>query len=384
MKILIQDCARNNVASWAENALDAGDAQGVALSPFCSPVLANGYKPSAESVSERVLRHGGDFWFDASTHVLQMPSVGDFRYYAGWDLWGGARGDLSTTALKSTHIEKVFATQRTLGSTLLAPTLLLHSAQSTTSLQALEMAQIARDQASGRDFWISIVGDSHFWSSGADLDGYIGALDQLAPTGWMLSVARPLTGVPAAAETLEIAGLMRTTLALSQNAQVIVAHGDLAALPAAAAGAVSLGTGWDVRQRVLAYPDFAERPSDGGGGGAWYERPTLEGLIGSILPTEFSVLADQRPPLATRLYAGTRFGGPENAFRHHAQVINKIVASFAGLDAESSVKLLRDLYRAALLEWPMVQGITQCASAGDQWISPFLSGVEQFIANEGW
>ena len=384
MTVLIQDCARNNVASWAENALGGGDVSGVMLSPFCSPRDANGYKPSPEAVSERVRAKSGDFWFDPSTHVLQMPSVGDFRYYAGWDLWGGARGDLSTTALQTAHVRKVFATQRALNARLLAPTLLLHSSQSSTSLQAIELARVARIEAQDGELWLSVVGDSHFWSSGTDLDGFIGTLDQLNPTGWVLSVARPLTGVPAAAEMQEISGLMRTTLALSQNAEVVIGHGDLAALPAAAVGATTLGSGWDVRQRVLAYPDFAERATESGTGGAWYSRPTLLGLFGSVLPTEFSVLSDQRPTLASALYAGAYFEGPENAFRHHAQVLNASMAHFVGLSAQQSVELLRDQYLTALGQWPTVQGITRCATAGDQWISSLLAGLDQFISDEGW
>jgi hypothetical protein len=385
MTVLIQDSARNNIASWGARAIESGIAQGVILSPFCSPRNANGYHRSPEAVQQTVSAAGGQFWFDAGTHVLQMPSVGDYRFYDDWQLWSGTRGDLSSPGARRDHVAKVFATQRMLGAPLLGPTILLHSAQSSTSVRAIDLGRAAQEAAHGGEFWLSIVGDSQFWASGSDLDGFIGEMDQLEPTGWILSVARPLSVVPVAADPNEVAGLMRTTVALSQNASVVVGHGDVAALPAAAAGAVSLGTGWDVRQRVLAYPDFAERaPSEPGSGGSWYARPTLVGLLGNILPNEFSVLRSQRPTLAERLYSGPHNPQAEPIFQHHAQVLNSVMAQLGPLPLRQRVERLRDEYRQCLLEWPTVQELTGSATAGDQWIGPLLSGVDTFIASEGW
>lgn len=94
MSILIQDSARNNVPTWVERAVKAGAARGAVLSPFASPVSGNGYKIDASAVAKRVVDAGGELWFDATTHALQMPQVGDFRYYDQWDLWSGTRGAL--------------------------------------------------------------------------------------------------------------------------------------------------------------------------------------------------------------------------------------------------------------------------------------------------
>lgn len=70
--------------------------------------------------------------------------------------------------------------------------------------------------------------------------------------------------MPTGASSEEIFGLMRTTFALSQDRPVRVAYGDLAALPAVAAGAEAVGTGWDMRQRICAYQDFQVRAADPG------------------------------------------------------------------------------------------------------------------------
>lgn len=385
MTVLIQDSTRNTFANWGARAVEAGYAEGVVMSPFCSPRLGNGHHKSASAVREVIRDQGGEFWFDASTHVLQMPNVGDYRFYDDWQLWPGVRGDLSSPGLRRGHVRKVYAVQEDLDAPLLGPTILLHSAQSSTSLRVIELAQAAREEANGREFWLTIVGDSQFWGSGADLDGFIGAMDQIEPAGWILSVARPLAGVPVQAEALEVAGLMRTSVALGESCPVTIGHGDLAALPAAAAGASAVGTGWDKRQRVLAYPDFAERvPVEPGSQAGWYARPTLHGLLGNMVHNEFLVLESERPDLAQRLYAGAYTAGPQQTFSHHAQVINSVMASFDGLALRARVELLEEIYMACLVEWPPVQAVTHSAAGGEQWVSPLLAGIRQFKADEGW
>jgi hypothetical protein len=337
-----------------------------------------------QTVAERIKRKGGEVWFDPGTHVLQMPHAGDFRYYSEWDLWDGTPGDLTTAVSKDSHVKKVFAVQSTLGAPLLAPTVLLHSSQSSASMQAFEIAQAAKSAANGGDFWLSVAGDSHFWSSQRDLDAHIGLLDQLEPTGWLLSVARPISSVPVSAEGDEVAGLMRTTFALKESARVAIGHGDLAGLAAVAAGAETVGSGWDVRQRVLAFPDFVQRPDNGQSGGSWYVRPTLEILLGNLTPNEYSVLQNQQPVLADRLYTGTHFAGPQNAFKQHAQVLTSVIDGFSAHDIRSRIDILRESYLSAIAEWPRVQRITGSATASDQWIAPLLIGLDKFAADEGW
>jgi hypothetical protein len=383
MSILIQDTARNNLASWTVSAVKAKAAVGAVISPFSSPVSKTSYKPDITKLVDRIRKSGGQVWFDPTTHALQMPQAGDFRYYKEWNLWGGSPNDLLSEDSQRDHIRRVFDIQRSMSAPLLAPTVLLHSAQSQTSLRAISMAQIAREEASGEPVWISIVGDANFWAAGGELDGHIGALDQTEPDGWFVTVTRAQGVVPVPVNAEEISGMMRTVYALSQNAPVTVGHGDLAGLPAIAAGASLLGTGWDIRQRVCAYTDYAARVSSDSGG-QWYQRPTLEVLLGGMTYNEYQVLRNQNRLLAERLTQGQFRTGPENAFRHHASVLATVVDELNALSGEARVQALRARYDAAYAEWPQVQRLSGCSTSRDHWIKGMVHGMDQFMASEGW
>ena len=383
MSILIQDSARNNLPGWTERAVKAGAAEGAVLSPFSSPVNGNGYKIDASAVAKRITDAGGQFWFDATTHALQMPQVGDFRYYDQWDLWSGARGNLDQEADQRDHIKRVFEVQKSLSSPYLAPTVLLHSAQSQTSQRAIQLSTLAIEEAEGHPVWISIVGDTHFWAAQGELDAHIGALDQLEPAGWFITVVRPQASVPVPAHADEVAGVMRTVYALSQDRPVVMGHGDLAGLPAIAAGASTLGTGWDIRQRVCAYSDYAARAA-GGDGGQWYQRPTLEVLLGDMKPNEYQVFRSQNLKYAEALTQGSLPAGPENAFRHHAEVLSLISDELNALSGEARVRALRNRYARADTEWPQAQKVSGCSVGGEPWIRAQIQGMDQFIAGEGW
>jgi hypothetical protein len=176
---------------------------------------------------------------------------------------------------------------------------------------------------------------------------------------------------------------MRSVYALSQDRPVYIGHGDLAALPAIAAGASALGTGWDIRQRVCAYSDYAAR-SSGGDGGQWYQRPTLELLLGDMKPNEYQVFRAQDRQYAESLTQGSVPSGPENAFRHHAGVLSLVADELKALSGEARVRALRERYRRAEAEWPRAQKISGCSVGGEPWIGSQIKGIDQFIAGEGW
>lgn len=383
MSTLIQDTARNTLIKWTGNAVRGGYALGAALSPFTSPLEGNGYKRSAIATSEAIRGEGGEFWFDPMTHALNMPRAGDFRFYDGWELWDGTRGDLSDRTLVRSHVERVLAVQSSLEARPLAPTVLVSYPDSPRSHIALELsAEGARQSPTA---WLTVAGDQQFWSSGAELDAHIGALDQLEPAGWLLSVARGDNAMPPAATPEEIFGLMRTTYALSQDRPVRIAFGDVAALPAVAAGAEAVGTGWDMRQRLCAYQDFEERPADaGGGGGAWYQRPTLRGLLGGLSNGEYDILVSERSTLARRLTPGVIGPQAEQAFAHHATVLTAVIEELSAHSGRDRVAMLRDAYVAAITEWPEVQRVTGTRLGAARWNSPFLQGLELFMTSEGW
>ncbi|MGL5816295.1 MAG: hypothetical protein ACRCYR_01925 [Phycicoccus sp.] len=381
MAVFIHDTARNNLSTWTANAIGGGYAVGAMLSPFTSPRESNGYKKAATDVASSIQDAGGELWFDSMTYALGMPRAGDFRHYDGWSLWTGDRGDLVSVAEQRTHAQAVFSLQVDLNSPPLAPTVLVSYPDTPTSQTAMQITTEAL--MIEPNAWATVAGDQQFWAAGAELDAHVGALDQLEPRGWLLAVARSDNSMPTGASAEETFGLMRATFALSQDRSVRVAFGDLAALPAVAAGAEAVGTGWDMRQRICAYQDFEVRAADPGGGG-WYQRPTLEGLLGSLTAKEYQVLTSEQAALALRLTPGTVGPQPEQAFRHHAQVLNSVIDELAPLRGRARVEAFRRRLTKAAVEWPKVQRITGTRVGYDQWAGQLDAGIQRFCESEGW
>lgn len=379
MTLLIEDSPRNLLA-WITDAHSRGLAAGVVISPFASPRVGKAHRRSARDMAHALTASGAEVWFDASTHSLQMGGVGDFRYYDEHTLWGGARGDLSTPALRREHVRLTFAVQDSVSAQHLGPTVLLHHGQSNTSQQALDLASDA--MTLDPDAWLTVAGTAPFWASGSALDAHIGALAQLGARGWFLVVARPLAVLPVEADQEEVHGLCRTVRALSEHAPVHLSHGDLAGLPAVAAGARSLGTGWDQRQRVCAFSSFTARDADGGGG--WYERPTFPGLLGSLKTGEAELLRRTDPAAAARL-GPLPAPGPSSAFLHHLQSLTALVHLIAQhVDYRDRYLQLRDLYQAAAGEWPTVAQVTGSTLAAREWITTLDAGLADYGRSEGW
>lgn len=381
MSLLIEDTARNNEASWALQAVDDGNARGAVLSPFSTPRYSTGYKQAAHETVRRLIDGGAEVWLDPETHALQMPAVGDFRYYDDWPLWPGARGQLASPGDMRGHIERVFEEQDRLGVPHLAPTILLHSPQSGTSQSALQLAAVAVDlDATCR---LAIAGDTAFWAGGPALDAHVGALAQLEPDGWWVTVVRGVAILPVQAYPEEVHGLCRTVRALSEDGEVHVSHGDLAALPAIAAGATTLGTGWDPRQRISAYTSYEER-GGGGEGGQWFQQATLEGLLSLLPRAEANVLAQQNNALATTLLPGTVPPGPREAFHHHADVLSRVVADLRGRTPPDAHTSLRDRYASARVQWTNVANVLHVPSRADAWVTPLLDGHTLYGKTEGF
>lgn len=384
MTVLIEDSPRANLAAWIHENVAAGVASGAVVTPWASPWESHagaGKKPSIQSRVPVLQTEGVDVWFDPMTHVLQMSGIGDFRFYDEYDLWAGGRGDLSDQSLLEEHVGRVFAVQDTLAVPHLGPTVLLHSALNNDSVLALELAReaIRRDP----DCWLSIAGTTSFWASGTDLDAHVGALDALAPGGWFLSVVRTATTLPVPAVPEEVHGLCRSTRALSENAPVHISHGDLAALPAVAAGAATVGSGWDQRQRVCSYADYGPRDPDATGGG-WYQRPTLRGLLGSLLPNEAFRLGTANSALVRQL-GGLPAPGPRETFDHHLVVLHGLVARLQAVaDREQRYRLLRRMYDDAAAHWPAVQRITGCVAGATEWLAALAGGLDLYANTEGW
>lgn len=381
MHLLVEDTARNNLVSWTKRAVEAGTARGAVLSPFASPRLNNGFKQSARQTADRLRDCEAEFWFDPATHALQMPNVGDFRYYQDWDLWApGATNVLESKGDQRDHIRRVFSIQDDLEAPHLAPTVLLHSPQSTTSQRALEMAEIAVEE--DPQCYVTVAGDSAFWAAGNVLDAHVGGLSQITPAGWFLVVARNQAVLPVPAAQEEVHGLCRTTRALSEDGPVHISHGDLAALPALVAGAGSIGTGWDPRQRVCAYNSYAQRGT-GGDGGQWFVQTTLRGLLSLLARADTELLNSGDAALATTLLPGNVPPGPPEVWDHHAQVLHNLATELVP-GSEASYQTLKAAYGAARTDWNRVVAVIGGSSRASAWLQEVSAGLDLFAASEGW
>jgi hypothetical protein len=380
MTLLIEDTARNNLASWTIRAAQRGTVTGAVISPFTTPV-ASGPKQSAQQTVQRLQNEDVEVWLDPETHALQMPSVGDFRYYDAWQLWSGQRGALTTPAEMRDHVERVFAHQDQLGVPHLAPTILGHSPQSQESQAALELAQTANDV--DPEARLAIVGDSAFWASGSNLDAHVGALAQLEPPSWSLTVARSLTVLPVPAMAEEVHGLCRTARALGEDADVHISHGDLAGLPAVAAGATTLGTGWDPRQRVSAYSSYEVR-TGGGDGGSWFQQTSYEGLLSLLGRGEATLLDQQDNAMSTRLLPGALLPGAREAFLHHTDVLARVVGELTAADPGVAHANLLTRYTNAASDWAAVAAVLGITARATPWLSGPTDGLFHYGLTEGF
>ncbi|HEY3547828.1 MAG TPA: hypothetical protein VGK17_17285 [Propionicimonas sp.] len=386
MTTLIEDSPRPFQASWIVESQQAGTTSGVVITPWASPLAhrgGSGNKPGIANRVDEFKRAGVPYWFDVITHALQMPGVGDFRYYAEYSLWGGPIGDLTQDAYRREHVRRVFKHQRDLAAPYLAPAPLLPSGLNNISTLALDTARVALELEPTAQLTIAGVGT--FWSDGRDLDAHVGALAALAPSGWFVSFAQPDSDLPPKLTADEVFGVCRTVRALSEYAPVHISHGDLAALPAVAAGATTVGTGWDKRQRVLAYTDYSARPPSTGVA-SWYERPTLLELLGTLTKSEGALLAQQAPALATHLGGLPTVPGPKPSFLHHVAQLDAAVRRVQGTNASYKQRCdeLDAMYSAASANWAALRAATGMPDRSGTWIAPYQQGLRMYAQSEGW
>lgn len=379
MSIWIEDSARNALASRAKDGRSKGLTTDAVLSPFCTPREFD-WKQGGKQTVDRLIDADVQPWFDPHTHALQMPNVGYYHYYSSWDLWPGSIGELGSEAAMRAHVERVFKVQDELGVPHLAPTLLLHTAQSNTSQQALDLSRLA--VSIDPECRLTIAGDQTFWSGGPLLDGHIGALSQLEPGGWFVSAVRQLAVVPVPSAPDEVFGMCRTVRALSEESPVHISHGDLAGLPAYAAGGASLGTGWDSRQKVSAYSNYEARDPESDGG-QWFSQATVEKLLSCLVKSDANVLADRNSAFSRQIMPGAVPPGPKEAWLHHAVVMERITSSL-DLDYEAAYLMLVHLYEEARQHWPKVADTIGISSQHEAWIDPLLAGLQKYGAVEGF
>lgn len=383
MTTWIEDSPRN-LPQWISESVDAGMAAATVITPWATPWrphTVRGLKPHAARRVGTLRAAGVPVFFDPMTHVLQMAGIGDDRFYNEYPLWGGSRGDLTTPDLREQHVIQVLRVQDALDVPHLAPTELLHTGLSQASSRALDLAR--RAAAADRSVLLPVAGTTEFWASGSALDAHVGSLASLQPGGWVVTMAHADRTMPATTTAEAVHGLCRTVRALAELGPVHVSHGDFAALPAVAAGASSVGTGWDQRQRSCSYGDYGPRVG-GTGFGSWNQRVAIRGLVGSITQNEATVLETRDPAL----FAALGGGCPPDArstFNHHLRVLVQLVGGLTRLpDPQDRYQALADLYRVATANWTLVGRHGRFTSSAGDWIRPYADGLALYGATEGW
>lgn len=381
--LILHDSPRNCVNAFAKAAVDAGRPVSVFLNPWASrwPELGNAsYELRAKR--QRLEDDGIPAWFDPMTHILNVNGVGDFRYYNDYPLWGtGPRGALDTAAARRRHFRAVARIQDELRAPHLMPTRLLHAGASSESQTALDLAR--ESQSEFPEAWQTVAGTPAFWESD-DLDAHIGALAQVPAAGWVLHVVRSSYELPADFTDDEVFGLMRSVLALAQRTPVMVAYGDLAALPAVSVGASAVGTGWDQQQRNCGFDNYGARASGDEPGGSWYTRGTMQALLATLTQRQSVLLQQSEPALHAQLGGPAVFRARE-VFLHHLGVLQDAMQALQSQpSANASTQLMTQTYRAAEAAWDRVQAVTSVAPGKLKWIRPLLVATDRLRASEGW
>ena len=378
--IALQDSGRSGKTGWAVDLVQSDVAGGIILSPFTTPKVRVPRRPAGQEVVDAIYDAGGEAFLDPMTHAATWPSTNDWDIYDRWTLWSGARGDLSTRALRHDHVLRVVEEQLQLGLTPLAPTLSLVAATGADAEASLELAAITRSQ--GPDIALAVVGTSAFWSQGTLLDDYIGQIAQLRPSHVFISMARADLAYPPVVLRREIDGLCRSVNSLARRAEVIVQYADYFGLPAIAAGASAVGSGWDLRQRMLAPDAFRLTTTIR----RTAHRITYAGLYGVLKRVEAERLVRADRPLSARLVPGVLPANGNPLWQHHLKVLAaEVDAVSAVADREASAKALSAKYVTALTSFGLVEPLAQPLEAGaTRWLNAVAGGITDYINGEGW
>lgn len=385
--VLIHDGRRGGHRKWCVEAIANGCADGVILTPFATPRVSRPRHWSAADLARAVQDAGGEVILDPMTHALFLPGTNRRDFYDAWELWGTAGPRLDGMAEQLVHVERVFERQRQIGAPTLAPTLQLSTPQAPDAYGALEIANLARGL--DRDCWQSLVGARSFWSSGADLDAYVGNLAALRAPVWNITVANELVAdhVPDLTATEAFSGLCRTVHSLSLRARVVVSFGDFSALPAVAAGADTVGSGWDRGQRTFDPLSFRENSDSGIRIPASY---VTQGGLNSILRRDTAEAIERWDSSRARTIRGGPMPPSDQAQRmHHLLQLRLAVQQVdaAGGNRAERVALLRSRYSAAIADYDtLIADLPRIVRDADKaaWATNPAAVLESYASAEGF
>lgn len=384
--VLIHDGRRIGHRKWCVDAVSSGSADGVVLNPFATPRVAEPRHPSASELAQAVRGARGEVIFDAMTHALFLPGTNRRDFYDAWELWGPAGANLAGAAHQLAHVERVFNRQTQVGAPRLAPTLQLQSPQSSDAYLVRDLARVARGLDS--DCWQSLVGTRSFWSAGPHLDAYVGSLAALRAPVWMITVANELVvdQVPDLMDTAAFAGFCRTVHSLSLRSRVIVAYGDFAGLPAVAAGADTVGSGWDRAQRTFDPLAFRANSDPGIRIPASY---VTQGGLNSVLRRDTAEAIERWDGARARAIRGGPMPPSDQAQRMHhlLQLRSAVQQIIAAGSRQDRVNELRNRYGAASSDYDtLIANLRPVVRESDKtsWAVNPSNALEAYARSEGF
>jgi hypothetical protein len=383
--VLIHDGRRAGQRLWTVDAIRAGVADGAILSAFATPRIAAPRNPNAREVADDVFAAGGEVFFDAGTHARNLPTTDKLDFYNQWELWGPSGVKLDDDVHRIEHVERVFAVQDSLGVPHLSPTLQLTSPRDSVAYDMVATAQAG--SSIDRSAAQTLVGTRGFWSSGDALDAFIGELATLRAPTWVLTVANTFveSAEPDLADVEAFVGFCRSVHSLSLRSRVIVANADFSGLPAVAAGADSVGSGWDRGQRTFDPLSFHVNSDDSPRIPASY---VTQGVMHAVLRRSIADAIERWDPRQAALFRGGPLPQSDAQERvHHLGQLRAAVHAIDGQpDRDHRVITLRNRYDVAESAFDAVSAaIPGLLSAKDKrvWRDNQAEVLDRYALEEG-
>ncbi|MDN4598043.1 hypothetical protein [Leifsonia virtsii] len=360
-------------------------ADGIFISPFATPRVAQPRNPSGSELKDAISAVGGEVIFDVATHAALLPTTDRVDFYDTWELWGPDGPVLDTPARQLQHVERVFERQSALGVPLLAPTVTVTSLDDSSSQIAIGVATVAAGLA--KHSWQTLVGTRAFWRSDYRLDEYVGRLAALRSPTWVVTVANEMVmnHEPDLADVEAFSGLLRTIHSLSERSRVILTNADFAGLLGVAAGADTIGTGWDRSMRTFDPQAFHVSSDAGPRIPASY---VTQGALSAVLRRDTADAIERWNPTVAQAVRGGPMPPSEQAEReHHMRALRETALSVAAIrDRVDRIARLREHYEAAGRNFDLlIANVQPFVKASDKatWQAQQLTTLESYAVAEG-
>lgn len=383
--VLIHDGRRAGQRLWTIDAVRSNAADGAILSAFATPRIAAPRNPNAGEVADDIRAVGGEVFFDVGTHARTLPRTDKLDFYNQWELWGPAGVRLDGDTHRIDHVERVFAVQDALGVPHLVPTLQLTSPRDGNAAVVIATAQVGAsiDRSAAQ----TLVGTREFWSSGDTLDAFIGELAAMRSPTWVLTVANTFveSAEPDLSDTDAFVGFCRTVHSLSLRSRVIVAYADFSGLPAIAAGADTIGAGWDRGQRTFDPQTFHVSSDDAPRIPASY---VTQGGMHAVLRRSIADAIERWHPEQAAAFRGGALPQSDAQERSHhlTQLRAAVMQVNQQVDRSGRVATLRSRYDAAGAAFESVFGaIPGLIPSKDKrtWNGHHVAVLDRYAAEEG-